>query len=112
MRTADTAISEIADVARPIAREHGVSELYLFGSVARGEASSSSDIDFIYAFPDDDARVHHLAALHDALATALGRNVDLVRKEYLESPKSNRYAELMRRAFLRSIEANPLYKVV
>ena len=31
----------------PIAKEYGVAKLYVFGSYARGEATESSDIDFL-----------------------------------------------------------------
>ena len=39
-------IDEIKQIAGPIAAQHGVARLYLFGSYARGEATSSSDLDF------------------------------------------------------------------
>lgn len=41
---------QIAEIARPIALRHHVNELYLFGSMARGEGHADSDIDFIYQF--------------------------------------------------------------
>lgn len=39
-------IEEIRAIAAPIAERHGVNALYLFGSYARGEATSVSDMDF------------------------------------------------------------------
>ena len=39
-------IDEIKSIAAPIAKQHGVAALYLFGSYARGEATSASDLDF------------------------------------------------------------------
>lgn len=39
-------IDEIKAIAAPIAKRHGVAALYLFGSYARGEATSASDLDF------------------------------------------------------------------
>ena len=39
-------IEEIKAIAAPIAQQHGIAALYLFGSYARGEATSSSDLDF------------------------------------------------------------------
>jgi len=39
-------LDEIKVIAHPIAARYGVAELYLFGSYARGEATSDSDIDF------------------------------------------------------------------
>ena len=48
----DTTPQQIAEIARPIALRHHVNELYLFGSMARGEGHADSDIDFIYQFDD------------------------------------------------------------
>ena len=39
-------LDEIRAKALPIAIRHGVAELYLFGSYARGEATAESDLDF------------------------------------------------------------------
>lgn len=41
-------IEEIKAKAIPIAKKYGVKKLSLFGSYARGEANSKSDLDFIY----------------------------------------------------------------
>ncbi len=44
-----------ADIARtlaPLCREHGISRLELFGSVARGDAIVGSDVDLIATFPE------------------------------------------------------------
>jgi predicted nucleotidyltransferase len=35
-----------------IARKHGISKIHVFGSAARGESSSQSDIDFLVAVYD------------------------------------------------------------
>ena len=39
-------LDEIKQIASPIAKNHGIVALYLFGSYARGEATPSSDLDF------------------------------------------------------------------
>ena len=39
-------IDEIKAIAEPIAKQYGVDALYLFGSYARGDATSRSDLDF------------------------------------------------------------------
>ena len=39
-------VSEIKELSVPIAKEYGVDSLSLFGSYARGEATSESDVDF------------------------------------------------------------------
>ena len=39
-----------------LCREYGVIELDVFGSVARGEATDRSDIDFLYVLSDPNTR--------------------------------------------------------
>lgn len=39
-------IEEIQKIVSPIAANHGVERVFLFGSYARGEATSDSDLDF------------------------------------------------------------------
>lgn len=41
-------LEEIRAKAVPIAKKYGVKKLSLFGSYARGEADSQSDLDFLY----------------------------------------------------------------
>ena len=40
-------LDEIKAIAVPLAQHYGVAALYLFGSYARGEATSQSDLDFL-----------------------------------------------------------------
>lgn len=49
----------------------------VFGSVARGDESSESDIDFLVEF-DKGSSLFDLGDLQDALAELLGRPVDVV----------------------------------
>lgn len=39
-------LEEISEKANKIAKDFGVEKVYLFGSYARGEADSASDLDF------------------------------------------------------------------
>lgn len=39
-------IDEIKKIVTPIAKKYGVEKVYLFGSYARGEATTQSDLDF------------------------------------------------------------------
>ena len=57
-----------------LAREPEVSLALLFGSVARGTATSESDVDLAVRV-EDDAQLPALAA---RLSAALGRDVDLI----------------------------------
>ena len=39
-------IQELKDIVAPLAQKYGAQRVYLFGSYARGEATSASDLDF------------------------------------------------------------------
>jgi len=67
-------------------RRAGIRHLSLFGSVSRGDAEATSDVD-LAAELDPNARVglFALAALERRLATLLGRKVDLL-PEPVEKP--------------------------
>lgn len=79
----DTTPQQIAEIARPIALWHHVNELYLFGSMARGEGHADSDIDFIYQFDDTANPMIDEWALRDDLASTFGREIDLVKNDTL-----------------------------
>lgn len=59
---------------------NGISRLVLFGSVARGEASPSSDIDLIADLPPD-ATLLDMVRLEREFSAALGRTVDLLTED-------------------------------
>jgi len=64
-------------------QQPGIACAYLFGSVARGEASASSDVDLAVLLeqPAADTLRGPLARLHLDLEDTLGRPVDLVAME-------------------------------
>ncbi|WP_162178962.1 nucleotidyltransferase family protein [Bifidobacterium stellenboschense] len=109
---ADLTPGRIASVARPIALRNRVSELYLFGSMARGEGKADSDIDFIYQFAPDANPQIDLIALRDELEHAFGRSVDLVRKTYVTDSQHDRLRELQRVLFANSITSKPMFRIV
>ncbi len=59
-----------------LAAKYGVSQVRVFGSVARGEARPDSDIDFLVSFPPDRS-IFDLVGLWLDLKELLGREVDL-----------------------------------
>ena len=65
-----------------ICRQHDVSWLGVFGSVARGEATEESDVDLLVRFAKPVSLLSHIT-VEDRLADALGRKVDLVTEEAL-----------------------------
>lgn len=103
---------QIADIARPIALRNNLDELYVFGSLAKGKGRPDSDIDFIYHFSGKANPLIDLIALRDDLRHAFGRDVDLVRKEYLLEPQPDQLKELQRILFVNSVTANPMFRIV
>ncbi|MBE5065718.1 nucleotidyltransferase domain-containing protein [Bifidobacterium saeculare] len=96
----------------PIAARHHVDELYLFGSMARGEGQADSDIDLIYHMDSSTNPVVDRMAFGDELEQAFGRPVDLVRKEYLTDPKDDRLSEIQRVLFVNSVTSHPMFRIV
>ncbi|MFR7744651.1 MAG: nucleotidyltransferase family protein [Acutalibacteraceae bacterium] len=45
MQTQVYSIDEIREIVAPIAKQHGVDKVFLFGSYARGDATPASDVD-------------------------------------------------------------------
>lgn len=60
-----------------VARQHGATNLRLFGSVVHGEETPSSDVDVLIDLADDRGFEDYLA-LAEALEALVGRKVDLV----------------------------------
>jgi predicted nucleotidyltransferase len=85
-------------------RQWKIKELSVFGSVARGDARPSSDIDLLVTFDDDaewDLSDH--VEIQDELAKLVGRRVDLLSRYALESDPN----WIFRRSVLTSLE--PVY---
>lgn len=68
------------DAARlnDVCRRYGISALFVFGSVARGEDADGSDIDLLYELCPGARLGWEIEDLSDALAELFGRPVDLV----------------------------------
>jgi len=63
-------------------RHHGVVQAGVFGSVARGEATESSDVDFLVEF-EQGRTLLDLSGLRLDLAEALERSVDVATRNSL-----------------------------
>ncbi len=70
-------IKQIKERIRPVIQKHGIKEVYLFGSYARGEANSNSDID-IYCDSGDADTLIKLSAFKREMKEALEKDVDIV----------------------------------
>lgn len=70
-------IKEIKNYILSILSKHNIHEVYLFGSYARGEATTSSDID-LYCEPGDIKTFIDQGFLEDELKEATNKNIDIV----------------------------------
>ena len=65
------------DAILEIAGKYGASDFRLFGSIARGEATDSSDVDFIVRFESGRSLLDHGGLVMD-LRDLLGVGVDVI----------------------------------
>lgn len=70
-------IKQIKERIKPVMEKHGVREVYLFGSYARGEANSNSDVD-IYCDKGDVDTLYKALDFDAELEKALGKKVDVI----------------------------------
>lgn len=75
-------IKEKAPALRNIAARHGARNIRIFGSVARGEADSESDIDFLVDM-EPGRSLFDLGGLYMDLRNLLGRDIDVVTEQGL-----------------------------
>jgi predicted nucleotidyltransferase len=68
---------------RPTLAAYHVTALYVFGSVARGEATLESDVDLLVDF-DEPPTLFTFVRLRRLLSEQLGRRVDLVTRAALK----------------------------
>jgi len=78
------------DALAEVCRRYGVAELAVFGSVARGESTSASDIDITYVLAPGRRLGWEIEDLSDELSTLFGRRVDLVSRRALHPRVSDR----------------------
>jgi len=84
---AHVTLDKIRTVALPACREFSVRRLDVFGSLARGEDSASSDVDFLVEFdrPSQKAAERFFGLLHH-LEDGLGCAIDLLTVNGLRNP--------------------------
>ena len=76
-------IDTLTKVSGKLRTEYGVKSLCVFGSVARGEYKSHSDVDL---FVDMPPKALKIVALKQYLQDILGRSVDIVRSRSTIDP--------------------------
>jgi len=70
-------IDELRSVVRPVAEKYGVSKIYIFGSVARGDFNEESDYDFCIEKGKIDC-ILVLSEFFKDLHDAVGHEIDMV----------------------------------
>ncbi|HYK57788.1 MAG TPA: nucleotidyltransferase family protein [Bryobacteraceae bacterium] len=70
--------------ACPFCERHGVARLEVFGSVARGEAHSGSDVDLLIEFRPEVHLGRDFFELQEQLEALLGYKVDLLTRRSVE----------------------------
>lgn len=78
-------IRQMRNEIRDVARRHNADRIFVFGSCARGEETSESDIDFLADF-NENASLFDQVGLQLALAEALKRRVDVLPLSSLNDP--------------------------
>ena len=79
----DDIIGDKREAILKLAAQYGASNVRVFGSVARGEARSDSDVDFLVNFPADRS-IFDLVGLWLDLRDLIGREVNLSTDEGLK----------------------------
>lgn len=77
------------DAILEIARRYGASDIRIFGSVARGDATEASDIDLVVRFEPGRSLLDHGGLLMD-LRDLLGTKVDVIDEEAMR-PRFHRH---------------------
>lgn len=81
------AIEEHREELAEVLHQYGASNPRLFGSVARGDATASSDIDVIVDLhPDGGSVLLRLGGITEGFRRALDHPVDVVSPEILRGP--------------------------
>jgi predicted nucleotidyltransferase len=91
-----------SDRMRDFCRRHGVSQLFVFGSILRDDFGPESDVDFLVRLKKDQPiTLRGLVSMEDDLSALIGRPVDMVLSSEIDSPDANPYR---RRQILSTME--------
>jgi hypothetical protein len=72
-------IKKLREKILPVLKKYNVERAGIFGSAARGDESSGSDIDIVVKLPEDNKlSLLDFAGIKVELEEATGRNVDIV----------------------------------
>lgn len=77
-------VDAIGLMVLPVVQKYGINKVTLFGSYARGDAKAESDIDLLIEC-DKIRNMEDYLGLQEGLKKAIGRNVDIVMTDALET---------------------------
>jgi predicted nucleotidyltransferase len=92
MRDAEEVRAELAALKPQLREEYPIRKLGVFGSYARGEQQSDSDLDVLVTF-DGPVTLFDLVRIEEDLTQELGVTVDLVTGDSLKPHVADRVAE-------------------
>ena len=79
-----------------IAQKHGISRIYVFGSVSRGDSSTESDIDFLVEM-QEGASLFGMAGFGYECEKLLGVSVDVIPLSILPQVKDKEFVKNVKR---------------
>ena len=84
-------LKQITEYVKPIAEKYSIPAMYVFGSYAMNQASEDSDIDFLIDRKGSKITdLWELCALCSELEAALGKNIDMITVQQLETESAAR----------------------
>ena len=98
---------ELKMIVEPIFVRYKIKKAYLFGSYARGEARSDSDIDIMIVKKESEIKtLLNLAEFEMKLQEALKKDVDVIIEEtYLDdTAEENKYGKLAKELFYEQVK--------
>lgn len=81
-------LQKLKDIAYMMAKKYNLTDVFLFGSVARDEETENSDIDLLFHTNNMDMDIVDLIVMQDDFSAHLGRPVDMIT---INSAKENRF---------------------
>ena len=69
-------LDDIQKIVKPLAEKYHISEVYIFGSYARNEATANSDIDFL-VFGGEGFRLTYVFAFAEELRMMIQKEIDV-----------------------------------
>lgn len=69
-------LNDIKRIVKPLVLKYHISEVYIFGSYARNEATSASDIDFL-VFGGSDFKPTSIFAFAEELRMLINKEIDV-----------------------------------